>query len=49
MPKLLSQGVSSEPETGRSLIGIVAGFVSESAADFTGIRTEGRRSLPGYL
>ncbi|MCY1306636.1 hypothetical protein D9M68_431270 [compost metagenome] len=31
MPKLLTQGVSSEPETGRSLIGIVAGFRSESA------------------
>lgn len=29
MPKLLTQGVSSEPGTGRSLIGIVAGFKSE--------------------
>jgi len=29
MPKLLTQGVSSEPKTGRHLIGIVAGFKSE--------------------
>jgi hypothetical protein len=29
MPKLLTQGVSSEPKTGRQLIGIVAGFKSE--------------------
>lgn len=29
MPKLLTQGVSLEPRTGRSLIGIVAGFKSE--------------------
>ncbi|QHG69960.1 hypothetical protein DQW09_08860 [Ensifer adhaerens] len=34
MPKLLTQGVSSEPETGRSLIGIVAGFKSERWPDF---------------
>lgn len=34
MPKLLTQGVSSEPETGRSLIGIVAGFQSERWPDF---------------
>ncbi len=49
MPKLLTQGVSSEPETGRSLIGIVAGFKSERWPDFDrnggrlqiGIRTVG--------
>jgi len=29
MPRLLTQGVSLEPETGRQLIGIVAGFKSE--------------------
>ena len=29
MPKLLTQGVSLEPKTGRQLIGIVAGFKSE--------------------
>jgi hypothetical protein len=29
MPKLLTQGVSLEPKTGRLLIGIVAGFKSE--------------------
>ena len=29
MPKLLAQGVSAEPKTGRHLIGIVAGFKSE--------------------
>lgn len=29
MPKLLTQGVSSEPKNGRQLIGIVAGFKSE--------------------
>ena len=29
MPKLLTQGLSLEPETGRQLIGIVAGFKSE--------------------
>ena len=29
MPKLLTQGVSLEPEPGRQLIGIVAGFKSE--------------------
>jgi len=31
MPKLLTQGVSLEPKNGRQLIGIVAGFSSESA------------------
>ncbi|MDW9536259.1 hypothetical protein GOB07_09190 [Sinorhizobium meliloti] len=34
MTKLLTQGVSSEPETGRQLIGIVAGFKSERWPDF---------------
>ncbi|TWB07781.1 hypothetical protein FBZ99_1274, partial [Rhizobium sp. ERR 1071] len=29
MPKLLTQGVSSVPKTGRILIGMVAGFKSE--------------------
>ena len=54
MPKLLTQGVSSEPETGRSLIGIVAGFKSERWPDFDrnggrlqiGIRTPLRISRP---
>ena len=32
MPKLLTQGVSLEPKNGRQLIGIVAGFSSESAS-----------------
>ena len=33
MPKLLTQGVSSEPKTGRQLIGIVAGFKSKRWPD----------------
>lgn len=43
MPKLLTQGVSSEPETGRSLIGIVAGFRPESAATLSVSSTASHR------
>lgn len=42
MPKLLTEGVSLEQETGRQLIGIVAGLTSNP-------QREPRRRGPGYL